>query len=63
MGAATGSLWAPTTALLGRYDESGRLRYTGRTTMLGAAVRHTLADQLPAGDADHPWTGRAFRVG
>ncbi|MER6181832.1 hypothetical protein [Streptomyces sp. NPDC001652] len=29
VGAVTGSLRAPITALLGRYDESGRLRYTG----------------------------------
>ncbi|MEU5893082.1 hypothetical protein ABZ835_40545 [Streptomyces sp. NPDC047461] len=59
----TGSLRAPTTALLGRYDEGGRLRYTGRTTTLHAAVRHALADQLHAGDAGHPWTGRTFSVG
>ncbi|MFD3838291.1 hypothetical protein ACFWWC_18840 [Streptomyces sp. NPDC058642] len=63
MGAVTGSLRAPTTALLGRYDESGHLLYTGRTTPLSAAVRHTLADQLHAGDPGHPWTGRTFRVG
>ncbi|MDQ0605275.1 ATP-dependent DNA ligase [Streptomyces canus] len=63
VGAVTGSLEVPTTALLGRYDASGRLRYAGRTTTLGAAVRHTLADQLRTGDADHAWTGRSFRVG
>ncbi|MEU5323996.1 ATP-dependent DNA ligase [Streptomyces sp. NPDC021056] len=63
VGAVTGSLQVPTTALLGRYDESGRLRYTGRTTTLGAAVRHALADQLHAGDTGHPWMGRSFRVG
>ncbi|MFI1726452.1 ATP-dependent DNA ligase [Streptomyces sp. NPDC020489] len=63
VGAVTGSLRAPITALLGRYDESGRLRYTGRTTILGAAVRHALADQLHAGNAGHPWTGRTFNVG
>ncbi|MDQ0605258.1 ATP-dependent DNA ligase [Streptomyces canus] len=63
VGAVTGSLRTPTTALLGRYDDSGRLRYTGRTTTLGAAVRHALADRLRAGDADHAWTGRTFRVG
>ncbi|MEU5893529.1 hypothetical protein ABZ835_42920 [Streptomyces sp. NPDC047461] len=64
VGAVTGSLRAPTTALLGRYDDSERLRYTGRTTTLGAAVRHTLADQLHAGNvANHPWTGRSFHVG
>ncbi|WP_327722348.1 ATP-dependent DNA ligase [Streptomyces sp. NBC_00490] len=63
VGAVTGSLRAPTTALLGRYDDSGRLRYTGRTTTLGAAVRHALADQLHAGDPGHPWTGHTFSVG
>ncbi|MDQ0605506.1 ATP-dependent DNA ligase [Streptomyces canus] len=63
VGAVTGSLRAPTAALLGRYDASGRLRYTGRTTTLGAAVRHALADQLHAGDSDHAWTGRTFSVG
>ncbi|MGW7210516.1 ATP dependent DNA ligase [Streptomyces sp. NPDC054837] len=63
MGAVTGSLRAPTTALLGRYDEGRRLRYTGRTTTLGAAVRHALADQLHAGNTDHPWSGRTFSVG
>ncbi|WP_266882152.1 hypothetical protein [Streptomyces sp. NBC_00124] len=62
VGAVTGSLRAPT-ALLGRYDESGRLRYTGWTITLGVAVRHALADQLHAGDTGHPWTGRTFRVG
>ncbi|MEU9919606.1 hypothetical protein [Streptomyces sp. NPDC051001] len=55
VGAVTGSLRTPTTALLARYDESGRLRYTGRTTTLGAAVRRALTDQLHAGDTGHPW--------
>ncbi|MFI1726471.1 hypothetical protein [Streptomyces sp. NPDC020489] len=63
VGAVTGSLRAPTTALLGRYDEDGRLRYAGRTTTLNATARHALADQLHAGDADHPWRGRTFSVG
>ncbi|MFI1726469.1 Helicase associated domain protein [Streptomyces sp. NPDC020489] len=49
--------------MLDRYDDSGRLRYTGRTTTLGAAVRHALADQLRTGDAGHPWTGRTFTAG
>jgi hypothetical protein len=63
VGAVTGSPRAPTTALLGRYDDSGHLQYTDRTTTLGAAVRHTLADQPHTGDASHPWTGRTFSVG
>ncbi|MEW2810912.1 ATP-dependent DNA ligase [Streptomyces massasporeus] len=32
IGAVTGSLAAPRTALLGRYDRAGRLQYTGRST-------------------------------
>ncbi|MFD3837973.1 hypothetical protein ACFWWC_17175 [Streptomyces sp. NPDC058642] len=48
--------------MLGRYDDSGRLRHTDRTTTLSAAVRHTLADQLHTGDAGHPRTGRTFSV-
>jgi hypothetical protein len=63
VGAFTGSLHAPTAALLGRNDERGHLRYTGRTTTLHATVRHALADQLHAADADHPWTGCTFTVG
>ncbi|MCX5328198.1 MULTISPECIES: hypothetical protein [unclassified Streptomyces] len=59
----TGALAARAPVELGRYDDSGRLRYTGRTPTLGAAVRHALADQLRAGDAGHPWTGRSFSVG
>ncbi|MFD3842720.1 hypothetical protein ACFWWC_41800 [Streptomyces sp. NPDC058642] len=45
--AALELLRAPTTALLGRYDESGRLRYTGRTTTLGAAVRDPGSGRRP----------------
>lgn len=63
VGAVTGSLHAPTTALLGRYDTSGRFRYIGRTTTLSAAVRHAMAEQLYAADVGHPWTGRTFSVG
>ncbi|MGW7202954.1 hypothetical protein [Streptomyces sp. NPDC054837] len=32
----------------------GRLRCSDRTTTLGTAVRHALANQLHAGDADRP---------
>ncbi|MBE8477490.1 ATP-dependent DNA ligase [Streptomyces justiciae] len=63
VGAVTGSLHSPTTALLGRYDDEGHFRYTGRTTTLNTAVRHHLADQLHAADAGHPWTGHTFSVG
>ncbi|MFD3839778.1 hypothetical protein ACFWWC_26505 [Streptomyces sp. NPDC058642] len=48
--------WAATTP-------AGGCGTVGRTTTLGAAVWHALADQLHAGDTGHPWTGRTFRVG
>ncbi|AZP14739.1 ATP-dependent DNA ligase [Streptomyces aquilus] len=63
VGAVTGSLTAPTTALLGRYDDAGRLRYAGRTTTLSTTARQTLAGQLRTGGADYPWTGRTFSAG
>jgi hypothetical protein len=36
--AVTGSLAAPSSLLLGRYDNDGRLQYTGRTTTLAQTV-------------------------
>ncbi|MER6181951.1 hypothetical protein [Streptomyces sp. NPDC001652] len=33
-------------------------RYNGRTTTLGAAIRHTVTDQRHARDADHPQLSR-----
>ncbi|MFJ8704303.1 ATP-dependent DNA ligase [Streptomyces ardesiacus] len=38
VGAVTGSLAAPRTLLLGRYDDQGRLQYIGRTTTLARAA-------------------------
>ncbi|MGW4825208.1 hypothetical protein ACWEP4_41520 [Streptomyces sp. NPDC004227] len=46
VGAATGTLAAPRTLLLGRYDDDGRLQYTGRTTTLAQAASRTAADLL-----------------
>lgn len=52
---------APTSLLLGRYDNSGRLRYAGFTTRLTAAQSVELGQLLHAttwhaGDgATHPW--------
>ncbi|MDQ0935103.1 ATP-dependent DNA ligase [Streptomyces turgidiscabies] len=63
VGAVTGSLAAPRTLLLGRYDTTGRLRYTGRTTTLPQAAGRALAGLLaPAGNG-HPWTGWTFSAG
>ncbi|MFC7841918.1 ATP-dependent DNA ligase [Streptomyces sp. NPDC057382] len=63
VGAVTGSPAAPSTALLGRYSEAGRLRYVGRTTVLGAATWRALADRLHPAASGHPWKGRTFTAG
>lgn len=59
----TGSLRNPSSILLGRYDATGRLRYTGRTTPLPPAARTELAPLLTPAADDHPWTGRRFSAG
>ncbi|MFD3621682.1 hypothetical protein ACFWWT_42140 [Streptomyces sp. NPDC058676] len=43
VGAITGSLAAPRTLLLGRYDGQGRLQYVGRTTTLAQAAGAAVA--------------------
>ena len=61
--AITGSLVAPRTLLLGRYDTEGRLQYVGRTTTLAQAAGAALAGLLAAGWCGHPWTGWSFSAG
>ncbi|MDL5198623.1 hypothetical protein [Streptomyces sp. ALI-76-A] len=61
--AVTGSLTAPRTLLLGRYDPSGRLRYVGRSTTLSGAAGRAVADKLAPPRSAHPWTGRTFSAG
>ncbi|MEU9742528.1 hypothetical protein AB0E12_25415 [Micromonospora chersina] len=57
----TGSIRSPETALLGRFDRRGRLRYTGRTHPLATPQRPELASLLsPPRPTDrpvviHPW--------
>ncbi|WP_079072776.1 ATP-dependent DNA ligase [Streptomyces canus] len=63
VGAVTGAPTAPTTALLGRLDASGRLQYVGRTTALNLSVRQALAAELQPGGTAHPWTGWTFSAG
>ncbi|MEU2288556.1 ATP-dependent DNA ligase [Streptomyces sp. NPDC013178] len=46
VGVVTGSLAAPSSLLLGRYDDDGRLQYTGRTTTLSRATSATVAGLL-----------------
>ncbi|MFI0141888.1 ATP-dependent DNA ligase [Streptomyces luteogriseus] len=63
VGAVTGSLAAPRTVLLGRYDRAGRLRYTGRSTTLSQAAGRALAELLRPPSAVHPWDGWTFSAG
>ncbi|WP_405512164.1 hypothetical protein [Streptomyces canus] len=63
IGAVTGSLTAPRGPLLGRYDDHGRLQYTGRTTTLTRTASATVAGQLASAQHGHPWTGWSFSAG
>ncbi|MFJ1975509.1 hypothetical protein ACIO93_43740 [Streptomyces sp. NPDC087903] len=60
VGAITGTLAAPRILLLGRYNDDGRLQYTGRTTTLTQAAGSTVAALLTAARHGHPWTGWSF---
>lgn len=63
IGAVTGSLTAPRTLLVGRYDRAGRLQYIGRSTTLSRTAGRALADQLAPPQEAHPWTGWTFSAG
>ncbi|WP_241194174.1 ATP-dependent DNA ligase [Streptomyces sp. SID10115] len=63
IGAVTGSLAAPRTLLLGRYDPAGRLQYVGRSTTLSRAAGRAVADHLAPPHGAHPWMGWAFSAG
>ncbi|MBG7696587.1 ATP-dependent DNA ligase [Streptomyces sp. MC1] len=59
----TGRVAAPSTLLLGRYDESGRLRFIARTAPLSATARREVGGLLYPGGADHPRQHRRFFAG
>ncbi|MER7219036.1 MULTISPECIES: ATP dependent DNA ligase [Streptomyces] len=63
IGAVTGSLTAPRTVLLGRYDAAGRLQYAGRSTTLSQAVSRALVGVLAPPMGAHPWEGWTFSAG
>ncbi|MDG9709405.1 ATP-dependent DNA ligase [Streptomyces sp. DH10] len=63
VGAVTGPVTAPRSLLLGRYNERGRLQYTGRTTALTQATSSTVAGLLAPARPGHPWTGWSFAAG
>ncbi|MBD0419302.1 ATP-dependent DNA ligase [Streptomyces sp. TRM S81-3] len=59
----TGRVTAPSTLLLGRYDQAGRLRFIARTSPLSATARREVGGLLYPGGAEHPWQHRRFAVG
>ncbi|MGW1596658.1 ATP-dependent DNA ligase [Streptomyces sp. NPDC002343] len=63
IGAVTGSLAAPRTVVLGRYDAAGRLQYAGRSTALPRAAGLALADLLVPPMGARPWQAWTFSAG
>ncbi|WP_225840561.1 ATP-dependent DNA ligase [Streptomyces sp. NK08204] len=63
IGAVTGSLAAPQTVLLGRYNTAGRLQHTGRSTTLSQTDSRALAELLAPPAGAHPWEGWTFSAG
>lgn len=63
MGGVTGSVIQPRTVLLGRYDETRRLRFMGRSTPLQPEQSRQLSAALVVAVAGHPWEGRRFSAG
>ncbi|MFF8931543.1 ATP-dependent DNA ligase [Streptomyces longwoodensis] len=63
IGAVTGSLTAPRTVLLGRYDTTGCLHYAGRSTTLSTRLGRALGDVLVRPGGVHPWEGWTFSAG
>ncbi|MFJ8752013.1 ATP-dependent DNA ligase [Streptomyces sp. NPDC102441] len=61
--AFTGSLAAPRTLLLGRYDVDGHLQYTGRSTTLPQTAGRSVGQLLVPVGGEHPWTGWTFSAG
>ncbi|UOB07642.1 ATP-dependent DNA ligase [Streptomyces sp. HP-A2021] len=63
VGAITDPVAAPSGLLLGRFNDDGRLQYTGRTTTLARAASSTVAGLLAPARRGHPWTGWSFSAG
>lgn len=60
VGAITGTLTRPQLLVLGRHDDTGRLRAVGRTVALCPDQARQVAGYLTAADPGHPWTGVRF---
>lgn len=60
VGAVTGTVARPQLLVLGRYDDHGRLRSVGRTTVLRPEMARQFTGRLTPARPDHPWTGTMF---
>ncbi|MFE2553657.1 ATP-dependent DNA ligase [Streptomyces sp. NPDC059355] len=60
IGAVTGTLTRPGLLVLGRHDDTGRLRAVGRTVALRPEPARQVAEHLTAAEPGHPWTGVRF---
>ncbi|MFG2440710.1 ATP-dependent DNA ligase [Streptomyces sp. NPDC048508] len=64
VGAVTGRIQAPSTLLLARQDEDGRLHFVGRTSVLSRVTAASVGHLLSLQEAgQHPWRGRRFSAG
>ncbi|MEV1004840.1 hypothetical protein [Nonomuraea sp. NPDC050202] len=55
VGGYTGHPGRPSGLILGRYDQTGRLRVVGRTTQLTAQAATDIAPLLTPAAGEHPW--------
>ncbi|MFD9538016.1 ATP-dependent DNA ligase [Streptomyces sp. NPDC060010] len=60
IGGITGTLAHPQLLILGRHDDTGRLRAVGRTAPLRPNQARQVAERLTAASSGHPWTGARF---
>lgn len=60
IGAVTGTPQLPGITLLGRWDDTGRLRYLGRTARLRADQARKVGGVLQPASPGHPWEGWQF---
>ncbi|WP_199828454.1 hypothetical protein [Streptomyces sp. WM6372] len=60
IGAITGTLARPQLLILGRHDQTGRLRAVGRTVPLRPDASRQVGEHLAAAGSAHPWTGVRF---
>ncbi|MGP3990817.1 ATP-dependent DNA ligase [Streptomyces sp. 3N207] len=63
IGAVTGPITLPSTLLLARWDQAGRMRLVGHSTPLPRMLRQQIGGVLGLPAPDHPWRGVTFSAG